>query len=457
MPKLKRRSNTNSPNNSPDSKSEDAKNSTIKPQNSQSSVKIKKMIANTKSINSKLYNKNKCLYFTTLGIALLSIVFLVQKVSSLTWHGTSFNYYEIKKLILNTYGSEYSKLKPLYKTRSALKEAKDNHNIKKILGPSDFNYLENKIWKNYTIENFKKHHLNPMLIERVSGTEGNQKVVDFITSSLPKFYEVTLDTSVQRTALGDDVKFQNVIATSNKYAERQLIVACHFDSKYWPNKNEVFIGATDSAVPCAMMIQMAWNLNHEVMNQGELGLVFVFFDGEEAFVNWSDTDSVYGSKNMAKRWSQYYERTLANRNLGKNNKEKIRKIDRINCFILLDLIGNSNPSFSHDRQFAKASQLFLRMGALENHPFLQKKFKNKNNNRPYFNLRNVGRRNLYIDDDHMPWYRAGLREIVHLIPTPFPFTWHRTDDNESNLDYDTIYNLQLILDTFVVEYMNLIE
>jgi len=160
---------------------------------------------------------------------------------------------------------------------------------------------------------------------------------------------------------------------------------------------------------------------------------------------------------MAKRWSQYYERTLANRNLGKNNKEKIRKIDRINCFILLDLIGNSNPSFSHDRQFAKASQLFLRMGALENHPFLQKKFKNKNNNRPYFNLRNVGRRNLYIDDDHMPWYRAGLREIVHLIPTPFPFTWHRTDDNESNLDYDTIYNLQLILDTFVVEYMNLIE
>ena len=28
----------------------------------------------------------------------------------------------------------------------------------------------------------------------------------------------------------------------------------------------------------------------------------IFFDGEEAFVEWSDTDSIYGAKHLAKRW-----------------------------------------------------------------------------------------------------------------------------------------------------------
>ena len=36
-------------------------------------------------------------------------------------------------------------------------------------------------------------------------------------------------------------------------------MACHFDSKYFPGED--FIGATDSAVPCAMMIELAYSLN----------------------------------------------------------------------------------------------------------------------------------------------------------------------------------------------------
>ncbi len=30
----------------------------------------------------------------------------------------------------------------------------------------------------------------------------------------------------------------------------------------------------------------------------------VFFDGEEAFVDWSDTDSLYGSRHLAAKWEQ---------------------------------------------------------------------------------------------------------------------------------------------------------
>lgn len=30
----------------------------------------------------------------------------------------------------------------------------------------------------------------------------------------------------------------------------------------------------------------------------------VFFDGEEAFVSWTKDDSIYGSRHLAKMWSE---------------------------------------------------------------------------------------------------------------------------------------------------------
>ena len=32
-------------------------------------------------------------------------------------------------------------------------------------------------------------------------------------------------------------------------------------------------------------------------------LQMVFFDGQEAFVQWSDNDSLYGSRHLAELWS----------------------------------------------------------------------------------------------------------------------------------------------------------
>jgi glutaminyl-peptide cyclotransferase len=71
-----------------------------------------------------------------------------------------------------------------------------------------------------------------------------------------------------------------------------------------------FLGATDSAAPCAMMLDLAEALNpllDEKKKQSETGFVddediadltlqLVFFDGEEAFVSWTDTDSIYGAR-----------------------------------------------------------------------------------------------------------------------------------------------------------------
>jgi hypothetical protein len=35
----------------------------------------------------------------------------------------------------------------------------------------------------------------------------------------------------------------------------------------------------------------------------ELTLQLIFFDGEEAFKEWTSTDSIYGSRHLAQKWS----------------------------------------------------------------------------------------------------------------------------------------------------------
>lgn len=53
----------------------------------------------------------------------------------------------------------------------------------------------------------------------------------------------------------------NVVATLNPLADRYIVVACHYDSKLMKFK---FVGATDSAVPCAMMMYMAKSLKQRL-------------------------------------------------------------------------------------------------------------------------------------------------------------------------------------------------
>lgn len=403
---------------------------------------------------------------------------------------------QMSSYIYNTYGSSKSKINPRYISRSDLNLARNNHklyefgtvqkqvpsvNLKsgsnsksKVIdeykvfkanedkSKDQIEYFEKVIWANYTIQNFDQKFLQPLLIERVAGTPGAFQALQHLKDSLPDFYDTYVEKSEQRTPLdidqGKPRLFQNLVAMSNKYAERQMVLACHYDSKYWPNKNEVFIGATDSAVPCAMLLQLAANLGKEVLKAGNIGLQLIFFDGEEAFVSWNKKDSVYGSNSLANSYS-YIEKSLVNRKINKQNSQKIRRIDRIDCFVLLDLLGNKSPKFNHDRKFNEAKDLFVRMGEIERQPKLQKFFKPDSSGKReyYFNIRYAGKYSLGIDDDHRPWHDRGVNRIVHLIPVPFPFTWHEISDNYENLDFDTIWNLQIIIDTFTVEYLRLLE
>lgn len=71
-------------------------------------------------------------------------------------------------------------------------------------------------------------------------------------------WTVSLDEFDDNTPQGPK-RFTNIIATLNPSAKRRLILAAHYDSKYFAeNENGAFfLGATDSAMPCAMLIEIA--------------------------------------------------------------------------------------------------------------------------------------------------------------------------------------------------------
>lgn len=92
----------------------------------------------------------------------------------------------------------------------------------------------------------------------------------FIIAELKKLdYSVETQVSDQKTPLGE-LRFTNVIGRLNPQADRYLVLACHYDSKLM--REGEFLGATDSAVPCAMMLDLAYAL-HDRLAQHKTSVI----------------------------------------------------------------------------------------------------------------------------------------------------------------------------------------
>ena len=75
-------------------------------------------------------------------------------------------------------------------------------------------------------------------------------------------WSVDEDTFLDNTPLKNNVPFTNVVATLDPAAPRRLVLACHYDSLKTNSGN--FLGATDSAVPCAQLINLAYVLRSQL-------------------------------------------------------------------------------------------------------------------------------------------------------------------------------------------------
>lgn len=155
--------------------------------------------------------------------------------------------------------------------------------------------------------------LSKILVPRAPGSKNLTDVQTMVIRHFTRLkWHVEKDHFEASTPYGMK-PFTNLIFTHDPDATRRLVLSAHLDSKYFPtHPADQFVGATDSAAPCAMMLDVAEALTkwldmrkERVVGRegGEEGretqgetLQIVFFDGEEAFKDWTNTDSIYGAK-----------------------------------------------------------------------------------------------------------------------------------------------------------------
>lgn len=265
--------------------------------------------------------------------------------------------------------------------------------------------------------------------------------IQYIVDTLEKYnYHIELDEFEAKTPVGI-VNFANIIGSSDPRACRQLVLACHYDSKMMNG----FLGATDSAVPCAMLLEIAGTLNKP--RGGDLGVRFVFFDGEEAFVQWTNTDSLYGSRHLAAKWAKQDAPQECRQSSG---NQRMTELDRIELFVLLDLIGASDTTFvqynSAVRHHYEALQKYEKDYILKYKPNLTQLQVRRES---AFKSRTIGLD--LVEDDHVPFKRRGV-PILLLLAHPFPSVWHKVADDYRAIDFARTRRILCALIKFVANY-----
>ncbi|KAL9904344.1 glutaminyl-peptide cyclotransferase-like isoform 2-T2 [Glossina fuscipes fuscipes] len=260
-----------------------------------------------------------------------------------------------------------------------------------------------------------KEAVKQILLPRVVGTKGHKKVRQYIIKSLCDLqWSVELHKFHDKVPILGQLEFQNIIATLNPKAERYLILSCHYDSKYMGDLQ--FLGATDAAVPCAMLLNLAKVLktNLAAFQNTPLSLMLIFFDGEEAFEEWLPEDSLYGSRRLARKWE---------------TEGFLDKID-------INTESFYSQLLSLERRLAKTGFSTYSSNQVQPHRYFQAQ-----------TLRSAS-----LQDDHTPFLKRGV-PILHIIPLPFPSFWHTVEDNESVIDYVTTENLARIVRLFTMQYL----
>ena len=324
--------------------------------------------------------------------------------------------------------------------------------LKAIPRPGDeFNINEGKL-------------LAPILQPRVPGSSGSTAVLthfaDFFGRELTEWTITYQNSSSKVAVLGNkEMPFVNMIATrdppwSNPGEVGYLTLVAHYDSLMKP---QGFIGAIDSAAPCAMLMHMAKSLEDALTKkwagmveaggyefEEHKGLQIIFLDGEEAFDTWSDTDSIYGAKSLAAEMESTYHPALSTYH---------NALSTIHLFVLLDLLGSRNPKVPS--YFKVTHWAYKKMADLEKRLRDHSLFGSSGS--PWFydldksNDRWMGG---MIGDDHVPFMARGV-DVLHLIPSPFPPVWHKMSDDGEHLDMDTTEDWAVLVTAFAAEWMDL--
>lgn len=209
-------------------------------------------------------------------------------------------------------------------------------------------------------------------------------------------------------ALGPKGRFPlvNLVACRNKTAGNQiLIVSGHYDTKNLPR----FVGANDGGSSAGLLLELA-----RVLPPGpsRIATCLVWFDAEEAVLDWSASDSLYGSRALAAQWDS--DGTLR----------------RIKALINVDMIGDKDLALA--REYQSAPWLTDVIWAASRELNLQQHFLPTTRS---------------IEDDHLPFLQRGVPavDLIDFDYGPQNRFWHTDADTLDKLSPQSLETIGRVL------------
>jgi glutaminyl-peptide cyclotransferase len=246
---------------------------------------------------------------------------------------------------------------------------------------------------------------------RPSGSGANEKSRHYIEDQLRRFgWQVTRQAFTDDTPRGK-VQFVNLIAQfpAQGKAAPLFLLCSHYDTKMFDAIQ--FVGANDGGSSTGLLLELARVIGQHPNLAAKIELVF--FDGEEAYDHFSETDGLYGSRYFARQLSA----TGRIRRAEPHNRAK-----QFRGGILFDMVGDRSlgVTLPADSQPEMARDIFAAAEAL--------KLRN------YFT---------YLDremiDDHSPLNAIGI-PTIDVIDFDYPW-WHTAGDT---IDKISAQSLQIV-------------
>ncbi len=133
---------------------------------------------------------------------------------------------------------------------------------------------------------------------RPPGSKAHAQMQDYIRSQLKQLdCEIIEDRFTAKTPRGP-IAMNNIIARFGGSSNRAVVVSGHYDTKWMPNIH--FVGANDGGSSTGLLLELAATLSGQARKHD---VYLVWFDGEEAFGQWTSEDGVYGSRHLARKWA----------------------------------------------------------------------------------------------------------------------------------------------------------
>jgi Peptidase family M28 len=272
---------------------------------------------------------------------------------------------------------------------------------------------QTKIWEEFSGEKALAHVQR--LVDfgpRPSGSEAIEKSRQYIEDQLRRSsWQVTRQAFTDDTPRGK-VQFVNLIAQfrGQGNAAPLFLLCSHYDTKTFDAIK--FVGANDGGSSTGLLLELARVIGQHPNLAAKIELVF--FDGEEAYDHFSETDGLYGSR--------YFARQLP----GSSAKQ-------FRGAILFDMVGDRSldVTLPADSPPEIARGIFAAAEALKL--------------RSYFT---------YLDremiDDHSPLNATGI-PTIDVIDFDYPW-WHTADDTMDKLDAKSLRTVGAVALYYLSEF-----